>query len=231
MARRQGFSFKTSCASLATVSCQVGVGCTFFLRRYATLESNWDKHKPELSDQENLDAFNSFTPGYPYRTDVDMDEFIPDTCPNKSKVLCRNRTTVSVDYLVVTTAVTFPAEALLEEVNNNSMPRTWHNTWQPQIWTQGMLSQISFSRICSAFVRYDLDPGYGYRCVCRCWRSSRRRTIGCARKTSRKCGRRWSSEAGWQPLICSRTYPFRSESERDLRCCQSLPFWISDVIN
>lgn len=59
----------------------------FFLRRYATLESNWDNHKPELSDQENLDAFNSFTPGYPYRTDVDMDEFIPDTCPNKPKVL------------------------------------------------------------------------------------------------------------------------------------------------
>lgn len=58
----------------------------FFVRRYATLESNWDKHKPELSDQENLDAFNSFTPGYPYRTDVDMAEYIPDTCPNKAKV-------------------------------------------------------------------------------------------------------------------------------------------------
>lgn len=54
--------------------------------RYATLEGNWDKHKPELSDQENLDAFNSFTPGYPYRPDVDMEEFIPDTCPNKAKV-------------------------------------------------------------------------------------------------------------------------------------------------
>ena len=54
--------------------------------RYATLESNWDKHKPELSDQENLDAFNSFTPGYPYRTDVNMDEVVPDACPNKPKV-------------------------------------------------------------------------------------------------------------------------------------------------
>lgn len=40
-----------------------------------------------MSDQENLDAFNSFTPGYPYRPDLDMDEFIPDTCPNKAKVL------------------------------------------------------------------------------------------------------------------------------------------------
>eukprot|EP00752_Nemacystus_decipiens_P010284 g9164.t1 len=59
----------------------------FARARYATLESNWDKHKPELSDQENIDAFNSFTPGYPYRADVDMDEFIPDTCPNKPKVL------------------------------------------------------------------------------------------------------------------------------------------------
>jgi len=45
-----------------------------------------DKRKPELSDQENLDAFNSFTPGYPYRPDVDMEEFIPDSCPNKAKV-------------------------------------------------------------------------------------------------------------------------------------------------
>lgn len=45
-----------------------------------------DKRKPELSDQENLDAFSSFTPGYPYRPDVDMEDFIPDTCPNKSKV-------------------------------------------------------------------------------------------------------------------------------------------------
>lgn len=45
-----------------------------------------EKRKPELSDQENVDAFNSFTPGYPYRPDVDMEEFIPDTCPNKEKV-------------------------------------------------------------------------------------------------------------------------------------------------
>lgn len=54
--------------------------------RYQTLEGNLDKHKPELSDQENIDAFNGFTPGYPYRPDIDMEKYIPDTCPNKAKV-------------------------------------------------------------------------------------------------------------------------------------------------
>ncbi|CAN0171543.1 unnamed protein product [Pylaiella littoralis] len=59
----------------------------FARARYETLEQNMDKHKPELSDEENLKAFNSFTPGYPYRPDIDMEEHIPDTCPNKAKVL------------------------------------------------------------------------------------------------------------------------------------------------
>lgn len=57
-----------------------------FARRYATLEQNLKKHKDDLTDQENLDAFNSFTPGYPYRPDVDMAAHIPDSCPNKAKV-------------------------------------------------------------------------------------------------------------------------------------------------
>lgn len=56
------------------------------VRRYATLESNMEKHKPELPDEENVKAFNSFTPGYPYRPDVDMEKHIPDSCPNKAKV-------------------------------------------------------------------------------------------------------------------------------------------------
>lgn len=50
------------------------------------MESNLDNRKPDKSDEENLKAFNSFTPGYPYRPDVDMANFIPDTCPNKAKV-------------------------------------------------------------------------------------------------------------------------------------------------
>lgn len=63
------------------------LGCSLVsVRRYATLESNMAKHKPELSDEENLKAFNSFTPGYPYRPDVDMEKHIPDACPNKAKV-------------------------------------------------------------------------------------------------------------------------------------------------
>lgn len=44
------------------------------------------KHKPELSDQANVDAFNRYIPGYPYRPDVDMAPHIPDSCPNKAKV-------------------------------------------------------------------------------------------------------------------------------------------------
>ncbi|CAN0129443.1 unnamed protein product [Scytosiphon promiscuus] len=59
----------------------------FARARYDTLESNLDKRNPDLSDEDNLEAFNSFTPGYPYRPDVDMAQFIPDTCPNKTKVL------------------------------------------------------------------------------------------------------------------------------------------------
>ncbi|CAN0318645.1 unnamed protein product [Ectocarpus sp. 6 AP-2014] len=59
----------------------------FARARYATLESNLKKHKPELSDEENVNAFNRFTPGYPYRPDMDMEEHIPDSCPNKAKVL------------------------------------------------------------------------------------------------------------------------------------------------
>lgn len=54
--------------------------------RYATLESNMKKHKLELSDEENMNAFNRFTPGYPYRPDINMEEHIPDSCPNKAKV-------------------------------------------------------------------------------------------------------------------------------------------------
>ena len=44
------------------------------------------KYKPELSDQENMDAWISFMPGFPYRPDIDMEPHIPDTCPNKTKV-------------------------------------------------------------------------------------------------------------------------------------------------
>lgn len=87
MMRRRGFFQKllnNPFISLANSS--TNLHYFLLLHRYATLEGNWDKHKPELSDQDNLDAFNSFTPGYPYRPDVDMDEFIPDTCPNKPKV-------------------------------------------------------------------------------------------------------------------------------------------------
>lgn len=54
--------------------------------RYLTLEQNWDKHKPEMSDEENVKAFNTFTPGYPYRPEVDMEPHIPDSCTNKAKV-------------------------------------------------------------------------------------------------------------------------------------------------
>lgn len=43
------------------------------------------KHKPELSDEENVQAFSSYTPGYPYRPDIDMAKHIPDSCPNKAK--------------------------------------------------------------------------------------------------------------------------------------------------
>lgn len=54
--------------------------------RYATLEANMKVRKAELSDQENIAAWNKFTPGYPYRPDVDIEPHIPDSCPNKTKV-------------------------------------------------------------------------------------------------------------------------------------------------
>ena len=54
--------------------------------RYSTLEENLSARKPEMSEQENIDAWNKYIPGYPYRPDVDMDPHNPDTCPNKAKV-------------------------------------------------------------------------------------------------------------------------------------------------
>eukprot|EP00904_Undaria_pinnatifida_P010039 jgi/Undpi1/6165/HiC_scaffold_20.g08649.m1 len=59
----------------------------FARNRYATLEANMKVRKAELSDQENIAAWNKFTPGYPYRPDVDIEPHIPDSCPNKTKVL------------------------------------------------------------------------------------------------------------------------------------------------
>ncbi|CAM9698797.1 unnamed protein product [Laminaria digitata] len=55
--------------------------------RYLLLEKNLSARKPEKSEQESIDAWCSFTPGYPYRPDVDMEPHIPDSCPNKAKVL------------------------------------------------------------------------------------------------------------------------------------------------
>ena len=50
------------------------------------LEKNVSARKPERPEQENMDARNYFTPGYPYRPGVDMEPNIPDSCPNKAKV-------------------------------------------------------------------------------------------------------------------------------------------------
>lgn len=55
------------------------------IRRYETLEGTLSKRKPELSDEENLSRMNTFMPGFAYRTEVNMSEHIPDSCPNKAK--------------------------------------------------------------------------------------------------------------------------------------------------
>lgn len=54
--------------------------------RYRSIELNWDRRKADKSDQENMAAWDTSTPGYPYRPDVDMGPHIPDSCPNKAKV-------------------------------------------------------------------------------------------------------------------------------------------------
>lgn len=64
--------------------------CWFRVARYATLEGNLKKRKGHLSDEENIKAFNSFTPGYPYMPEADVAACIPDTCPNKAKVIGRH---------------------------------------------------------------------------------------------------------------------------------------------
>eukprot|EP00904_Undaria_pinnatifida_P010038 jgi/Undpi1/6164/HiC_scaffold_20.g08648.m1 len=59
----------------------------FARERYRSIELNWDRRKADKSDQENMAAWDTSTPGYPYRPDVDMGPHIPDSCPNKAKVL------------------------------------------------------------------------------------------------------------------------------------------------
>lgn len=54
--------------------------------RYLMLENTLSARKPEKSEQENIDAWGSYNPGYPYRPHVDMEPHIPDSCPNKAKV-------------------------------------------------------------------------------------------------------------------------------------------------